>query len=130
MVIGIAALGQGDADFGRNFEFREGESVIFVIVGGASLAFYALIGFEDSVNVAEETQDPARVFPRALFTRPRRWPVSIYLLVTLTAVDGGAHRTIWPARTARCSRWCARARWTSRSSCSPASPCWPWPTAL
>ena len=35
VLIGIVALGQGDADFGRNFEFREGESVIFVIVGGA-----------------------------------------------------------------------------------------------
>jgi APA family basic amino acid/polyamine antiporter len=33
----------------------------------ASLAFLALIGFEDSVNVAEETQDPARNYPRALF---------------------------------------------------------------
>jgi amino acid transporter len=26
------------------------------VISGASLAFYALIGFEDSVNVAEETQ--------------------------------------------------------------------------
>ena len=26
------------------------------------------LGFEDSVNVAEETRHPARVFPRALFT--------------------------------------------------------------
>ncbi len=34
---------------------------------GAGLSFYALIGFEDAVNVAEETQDPSRSFPRALF---------------------------------------------------------------
>ena len=34
---------------------------------GTALAFYALIGFEDSVNVAEETKDPARDYPRALF---------------------------------------------------------------
>jgi len=84
VLIGIVALGQGDADFGRNFEFREGESVVFVIVGGASLAFYALIGFEDSVNVAEETRDPSRAFPRALFIG-LAVAGFIYLLVTLTA---------------------------------------------
>jgi len=84
VVIGIAALAQGDAEFGRNLEFKEGESVVFAIVGGASLAFYALIGFEDSVNVAEETRDPSRVFPRALFGALAIAGV-IYLLVTLTA---------------------------------------------
>ena len=30
----------------------------FAILGGAGLAFFALIGFEDSVNVAEEAEDP------------------------------------------------------------------------
>ncbi len=84
VLIGAVALGQGDADFGRNFEFREGESVVFAIAGGAALAFYALIGFEDSVNVAEETRDPSRVFPRALFGGLAIAGV-IYLLVTLTA---------------------------------------------
>ena len=84
VVIGAVALGQGDADFGRNFEFKEGESVVLAIVGGASLAFYALIGFEDSVNVAEEARDPARAFPRALFGGLLIAGV-IYLLVTLTA---------------------------------------------
>lgn len=33
---------------------------------GAVLAFYAFIGFEDMVNVAEEVKDPARNFPRAI----------------------------------------------------------------
>ncbi len=37
------------------------------MLAGASLAFYALIGFEDSVNMAEETKDPRRAYPRALF---------------------------------------------------------------
>ena len=37
------------------------------MMGGAGLAFFALIGFEDSVNVAEETKEPARDYPRALF---------------------------------------------------------------
>ena len=72
VVIGIVALGQGEADFSRNFEFKEGESVVFAIVGGASLAFYALIGFEDSVNVAEETREPLRGVPAGAVRRPRR----------------------------------------------------------
>jgi APA family basic amino acid/polyamine antiporter len=84
IAVGVAALGNGDADFGRNFEFKEGESVFLAIIGGASLAFYALIGFEDSVNVAEETRDPARAFPRALFGGLAIAGV-IYLLVTMTA---------------------------------------------
>lgn len=84
VAVGVAALGDGGTDFGRNLEFKEGESVFLAIVGGASLAFYALIGFEDSVNVAEETRDPARAFPRALFGGLAIAGV-IYLLVTLTA---------------------------------------------
>ena len=84
VAVGIAALGEGHGDFSRNLEFKEGESVFLAIVGGASLAFYALIGFEDSVNVAEETRDPQRAFPRALFGG-LAIAGAIYLLVTLTA---------------------------------------------
>jgi amino acid transporter len=84
VVIGAVAIGQGEADFGRNFEFKEGEAASLAILGGASLAFYALIGFEDSVNVAEETRDPSRVFPRALFGGIAIAGV-IYMLVTLAA---------------------------------------------
>ena len=43
-----------------------------------------MIGFEDSVNVAEETKQPSRTFPRALFTGLAIAGV-LYLLVTLTA---------------------------------------------
>ena len=84
VVIGVAALGEGSGDFSRNFEFKEGESVVTAIVAGTALSFYAMIGFEDSVNVAEETKHPARTFPRALFTGLAVAGV-IYLLVTLTA---------------------------------------------
>ncbi len=67
VVIGLAAFGEGSADASRNFEFKEGESVLFAIIGGTSLAFYALIGFEDSVNIVEETKRPSYSYPRALF---------------------------------------------------------------
>ena len=68
VVIGVAFLAGGDGDPGRALEFKDdGTSVPFLVLAGASLAFYALIGFEDSVNIAEETQEPRRAYPRALF---------------------------------------------------------------
>lgn len=69
LVVGVAAIFAGQADFGRPFTFEipEGEAMGFALLGGAVLAFYALIGFEDSANVAEETRDASRVYPRALF---------------------------------------------------------------
>ena len=84
VLIGVAALSTGSGDPGRAFEFKEGMSVPLAILGGAVLAFYALIGFEDSVNVAEETQNPSRIYPRALFGGLLVAGV-IYLLVTFTA---------------------------------------------
>jgi amino acid transporter len=82
--IGVVALFGGDGDPGRNFEFSAESSVPLAILGGAALSFYALIGFEDAVNVAEETEDPARTFPPALFGGILVAGV-VYLLVTLTA---------------------------------------------
>jgi APA family basic amino acid/polyamine antiporter len=84
VLIGIVALGGGDGEPSRNLDFPADESVPLAIVGGAALSFYALIGFEDAVNVAEETHDPARNFPKALFGGLVIAGI-IYLLVTLTA---------------------------------------------
>ncbi len=68
VAIGVAFLSGGDGDPGRAFEFKEGsDSIPFLVLAGASLAFYALIGFEDSVNLAEETQETRRAYPRAIF---------------------------------------------------------------
>jgi len=38
----------------------------FAVLGGAVLAFYAFIGFEDMVNVAEEVKDVRRTMPAAI----------------------------------------------------------------
>lgn len=67
ILIAVVAIGQGDAEVGRAFEWKEGTSVFAATLAGATLAFYALIGFEDSVNVAEETRSPTRVYPKVLF---------------------------------------------------------------
>jgi basic amino acid/polyamine antiporter, APA family len=84
IVIGLAFLLHGGGDSSRALEFKEGEVVPLAILAGASLAFFALIGFEDSVNVAEETQDPTRNYPRALFGGLFIAGI-VYLFVTLIA---------------------------------------------
>lgn len=86
VVIGLGAIANGGAsvDPGRVFEFREGESIAAAIMGGAGLAFFALIGFEDSVNVAEEARNPSRDYPRALLGG-LLIAGTIYLLVTTVA---------------------------------------------
>jgi basic amino acid/polyamine antiporter, APA family len=84
VAVGLWALGHGNVDAGRNFEFRHGVSPFTAIFAGTTLAFYALIGFEDSANVAEETKDPRRSFPFALFAG-LLIAGGIYVLVTFTA---------------------------------------------
>jgi amino acid transporter len=86
IVVGLAAIADGGAgiDAGRALDFKGGGSVVLAIMGGAALAFFALIGFEDSVNLAEEAKHPTRDFPFALFGG-LLIAGSIYLLVTLIA---------------------------------------------
>jgi APA family basic amino acid/polyamine antiporter len=67
VVIGAAAVFGGEGDTGRAFDIKEGEALLPAVMAGAGLAFYAMIGFEDSVNVAEEAHEPHRNYPRALF---------------------------------------------------------------
>jgi APA family basic amino acid/polyamine antiporter len=67
VVIGLAAVLDGVGETSRAFDVKEGESLIPAVIAGAGLAFYAMIGFEDSVNVAEEAREPQRDYPRALF---------------------------------------------------------------
>jgi basic amino acid/polyamine antiporter, APA family len=82
--IGVLAFDDPGSDVGRNFQFKEGSSPFFAIVAGVTLAFYALIGFEDSANIAEETKRPSRAFPRALLGGVLAASV-LYLLVSFVS---------------------------------------------
>lgn len=55
------------------------------IAGGAMLAFYAFLGFEDLVNVVEEARDAERNMPAAIFLTLGLTTV-LYVLVSLAAV--------------------------------------------
>ncbi|MEM9060464.1 MAG: APC family permease [Pseudomonadota bacterium] len=55
------------------------------LAAGALLAFFAFIGFEDMVNMAEETRDPGRTMPRAIIAAMALTTL-IYILVAWAAV--------------------------------------------
>ena len=67
VVLGLLVVLDGAGDVGRVTEFRDGTSAPLAVLGGALLAYYSFVGFETSANVAEETQDVRRTYPRALF---------------------------------------------------------------
>ena len=85
--IGLFAVTQGRADFSRTivFDSPSDKSTFFAITAATSLAFFAMVGFEDSVNMAEECKDPVRDFPRMMLTG-LGITGTIYVLVSLTAV--------------------------------------------
>lgn len=56
------------------------------LISSSFLAFYAFVGFEDMVNMAEETRDVERTLPRAIFIS-MGITVCLYLLVALVAVS-------------------------------------------
>jgi amino acid transporter len=66
VVIGVIAVFQGIGDPAVLVEFSGEGSKAIAVVAGVSLAFFAMTGFENAANVAEETIDPSRSFPRAL----------------------------------------------------------------
>ncbi len=67
ILIGARALSQGVGEPARALEFNSGGDPFALVISGAALAFFAIIGFEDSVNLVEETTNPQRDFPRAFF---------------------------------------------------------------
>ena len=54
------------------------------ILAGVSLSFFAMTGFENTANVAEETVDPHRAFPRSLIGGMLVAGV-VYVLVSVSA---------------------------------------------
>ncbi|MCK9911640.1 amino acid permease, partial [Microbacteriaceae bacterium K1510] len=70
IAIGMWAIGSGTGDLSRTLEFKTGveSNAFWAVIAGTTLAFFAMVGFEDSVNMAEETQDPSRIFPKVLLS--------------------------------------------------------------
>ncbi|WP_222432758.1 APC family permease [Caenimonas sedimenti] len=61
-------------------------TAMLLVMHGAVLTFFAFIGFEDTLNVAEECRDPQRTIPIALVTAMAIGAL-IYVAVAVTAVS-------------------------------------------
>ena len=72
-----------------------------------ALSFFAMTGFENTANVAEETIDPYKAFPRSLIGGMIVAGI-VYVLVSMAAaLTVPTDRS--PVPTSRCSRWSSRA---------------------
>lgn len=89
ILVGLWAFtgGSVDVDFSRvvAFDTADDKNVFLAITAATSLAFFAMVGFEDSVNMAEETKDPVRVFPKVLLGGLTIAGV-VYVVVSIIAV--------------------------------------------
>lgn len=55
------------------------------VLSAAFIAFYAFVGFEDMVNIAEEVKEPQKAFPKAILISMAVVTV-LYLIVTIAAL--------------------------------------------
>jgi amino acid transporter len=83
LVAGFLVLGRGE---GAPVAPASAEGLpMGAILSGAALSFFAFIGFEDMVNVAEEVREPRRTVPRAILAA-LAIAGGLYMLVTWLAV--------------------------------------------
>jgi len=87
VAIGFWVIAQGDADMGRLVVFDSGEDrgIFLAVTVATAIAFFAMVGFEDSVNMVEETQEPERIFPKVMLTG-LGLAVIFYVLVAVSVI--------------------------------------------
>ncbi len=83
----VLGFSGAEVDFSRAvlFESPSGKNAFLAVTAATSLAFFAMVGFEDSVNMAEEVKNPSRVFPKVMLSG-LGLTIVIYLLVSITSV--------------------------------------------
>jgi basic amino acid/polyamine antiporter, APA family len=86
IVIGLWAIGAGEGDVSRVTQFAATDRGVFwSVIAATTLAFFAMVGFEDSVNMVEECKEPRSIFPKILLTG-LAITGTIYVLVSISAV--------------------------------------------
>jgi APA family basic amino acid/polyamine antiporter len=85
--IGIFAVTRGDGDLSRItvFESPDDRGLFAAVTIATTIAFFSMVGFEDSVNMVEEIDEPERIFPRVMLTG-LGIAVIIYMLVAISVV--------------------------------------------
>ncbi|WP_028645724.1 APC family permease [Nocardioides sp. URHA0020] len=87
ILIGFYVMAKGDADMGRIVVFNSGSDrgLFLAVTVATAIAFFAMVGFEDSVNMVEETQEPEKIFPRVMLTG-LGIAVIFYVLVAISVI--------------------------------------------
>jgi amino acid transporter len=86
--VGIYAMSKGTGDPGELVVFHDyqDKGMFLAVTAATSIAFFAMVGFEDSVNMVEETKDPERTFPKIMLTG-LGIAVIFYVLVAISVVS-------------------------------------------
>jgi basic amino acid/polyamine antiporter, APA family len=87
IAIGFYVMVTQGADIGQVvvFENTADRGIFAAVTVATAIAFFAMVGFEDSVNMVEETRDPERIFPRVMLTG-LGIAVVIYMLVAISVI--------------------------------------------
>jgi APA family basic amino acid/polyamine antiporter len=87
IVIGLWAIGLGNGDVSRITQFATApdRTAFWSVIAATTLAFFAMVGFEDSVNMAEECKNPSSIFPKVLLTG-LLITCAIYMLVSISSI--------------------------------------------
>jgi APA family basic amino acid/polyamine antiporter len=86
--VGFFVILQGDADMGELVDFSDyqDKGLFLAVTAATSIAFFAMVGFEDAVNMVEEIENPRKIFPRTMLTG-LGIAVILYMLVAVSVVS-------------------------------------------
>lgn len=86
--VGFFVIAQGKADMAEliSFDDYNNMGVVFAVTAATSVAFFAMVGFEDAVNMVEETKEPERIFPRTMLMGLGAAAL-LYILVAISVVS-------------------------------------------
>ena len=84
IVVGVSYW--GSVDYFETPTSLGDDGALLLVLQGAVLTFFAFIGFEDTVNVAEECRDPQRTIPIGLILA-MVLAALLYIAVAITAVS-------------------------------------------
>jgi amino acid transporter len=87
ILIGFWVMATEGADLGQvvAFENASDRGMFAATTVATAIAFFAMVGFEDSVNMVEETQEPEKIFPRTMLTG-LGIAVVLYMMVAVSVV--------------------------------------------
>ena len=87
VLIGFYAMASKGVDLGQVvvFDNSTDRGMFAAVTVATAIAFFSMVGFEDSVNMVEETHEPERIFPRTMLTG-LGIAVVIYMLVAVSVV--------------------------------------------